>query len=318
MTHCTRLTCLALLGLASLAAAPDAPAKESPPEPELITGTLKHQGRKRSYHVHVPPAARANKRLPVVFVLHGGTGSGLTTAQRTNWISVADRGGFLLVLPEGVDGQWNDGRGVPSVTGVDITKIDDVGFLTALFDRVVEAHAGDAKRLYVTGVSNGAAMSYRMGIEAGSRIAGIGGVIANLNLPMSSLRPKVPLPVLIMNGTADPLNPWDGGTPTLVEGNGHSVLSTEETFRYWQRANSAGKRVSYTSTHLPNKDRSDDSTVERTVVNGLAKPVVLYTIHGGGHAMPGAPYTAPAALGAKNMDIDAAQVIWDFLRRHTR
>jgi len=223
--------------------------------------------------------------------------------------------GFLVVYPNGWKGNWNDGRGGSYMTGVDVSNIDDVGFFKKLFDYTLEELKGDPSRLYVTGLSNGGTMSYRLAVELTDRIAAIAAIISNLPGPTAAQTPKCPIPVLIMNGTADPLMPWEGSS-----GGGEGVrLSTHQTLNWWVTHNRGRRWPRVTTEHLPDKDTKDNSTVELTEVHNLEAPVVLYTIHGGGHTFPGSDVKdVPRLVGYKNMDIDGREEVWAFLSQFKR
>jgi hypothetical protein len=168
------------------------------------------------------------------------------------------------------------------------------------------------------GLSNGGMMTYRAGIELGGRLAAIASVIANLPENLAAKRPARPLPVLIMNGTEDPMMPWNGG-PVRVLGNEYgTVLSTDATVRYWAQA-----------AHLPLKPKTraledrvpgDGCRVEidEYTQAGNAAEVILYRIQGGGHNLPGGNTPdRPLLLGRKCMDINGAEAIWAFFNKHS-
>lgn len=281
---------------------------------------IEHQGRKRAFYYHGTINKRG-PRKPVLFVLHGGGGSATSTAENSGYSEQSARDGFLVIYPEGVEGSWNDGRGGTTATGVDVSSIDDVGFFKKVFSYTTRRLNGNAKRFYLTGISSGGLMSYRLGIELTERVAAIAPVAANLPVAIASGQPKAPLPTLIMNGTADPLMPWAGGTSSLsTSTNGEGVLSTHDTVAFWLRNNGSGRcATSYRSEHLPDLDRRDGSTVEVTTYSGIEAPVVLYTIHGGGHTMPGGTSPAsPRLVGTTNMDIVAREEIWAFVSQFRR
>jgi len=71
-------------------------------------------------------------------------------------------------------------------------------------------HHIDRHRVYVTGMSNGAMMSYTLACELSDRITAIAPVAGDL--PAVPCRPARPISVLAINGTADPLVPYTGGT----------------------------------------------------------------------------------------------------------
>ncbi|MEZ6186366.1 MAG: esterase [Planctomycetota bacterium] len=307
----TALTLLSALLSAPLAHADEAKDARLARQLNLTKASLRHQGRDRTFYYHGRINQRSKALKPVLFVLHGGGGSGPDTANKTGYNPVAQDNGFLVVYPNGWQGNWNDGRGKPAATGVDVSNIDDVGFFRKLFDYTAQTLKGDPQRFYVTGLSNGGTMSYRLGIELTDRIAAIAPVIANLTGPLQTATPKRPLPVLIMNGTADPLMHWGGSTNP--DGS-VAQLSTPETVTWWIRHNAQRRLVLPRSEHLPNVNRQDDSTVEVTTYTGLVAPVVLYTIHGGGHTFPGSDVKdVPQLVGAKNMDIDGREEVWAFV-----
>ena len=299
---------LALLTLC-LAWSGVAVAEDAVPD-DLTKVEIRHQGRLRTFYYHGTVNRRSSNLKPVLFVLHGGGGSATRTAQDSGYNQIADRDGFLVVYPDGVEGNWNDGRGAPAKTGVDVSDVDDVGFFAKLFDYTARQLKGDPQRFYATGMSNGGTMSYRLGIELGDRLAAIAPVIANMPVALTSLQPRVPLPILIMNGTADPLMLWEG-TETFV--------STSQSVRYWLERNRSLGWPRASSVHLPDTNRRDSSTVEVTTFSGLSAPVVLYTIHGGGHTFPGGQGDFPEQIvGAHNMDIVGAEEIWAFCSEHRR
>ncbi|MCL4846393.1 MAG: esterase [Acidobacteria bacterium] len=287
-------------------------------ERNLVRRTLEHGGIERTYHVHYPNRQRPGATLPVVIVLHGGGGAGARSlAARTGFNGIADREGFIVVYPAGIDGQWNDGRGKTFRRAKDNTSIDDVGFIAAIVDALVVSGEGDRRRVYVAGVSNGGMMAQRVGIELGSKVAAIAAVIANLPANLAGRAPVRPLPVLVMNGTADPLVPWHGG-PVRVLGReyGH-VLSTEATVGYWVRA--AGLPAEPDTRLLDDRDPRDRCRAEVRTYRAAARPVevVLYSLQGAGHNLPGGRTPdLPKLVGPQCRDINGSEVIWDFFARH--
>src|ERR1017187_1565816 len=121
-------------------------------------------GMDQTYQLHIPPHKEA--AAPLVVVLHGGRGHARTMPKFTKFSDLADREGFLVVYPDGANSQWNDGR-PPSVGGVEEfdKSIDDVGFIRAMVEEVGQKRGVDRRRIYVTGISNGAMMSHRLGVD---------------------------------------------------------------------------------------------------------------------------------------------------------
>ena len=285
---------------------------------ELEQVTLACDGRDRTYCIHYPGNKLPAAPKAAVFVLHGGGGADAEEmARRTGMNRIADREDFIVVYPQGIDGQWNDGRGKTFRGAADNRDVDDVKFISAVIDALVGKKQADPNRIYVMGLSNGGMMTYRLGIELGHRLAAIAPVIANLPENIATQKPARPLPVLIMNGTDDPMMPWKGGPVTVFGKEYGAVLSTDDSVRYWVEAarlppNPATRVL---EDHFP----EDGCTVEVVEYSAAGNPieVVLYRIRNGGHNLPGGNTPdRPRILGRKCMDIVGAEVIWSFFKRH--
>src|SRR3990167_7281010 len=122
----------------------------------------------RTYLLHPPPSHNRTSPAPLVIVLHGGGGTAERMVRLTNGglNRTADREGFLVVYPNGIDKHWNDGRGADE-TGwrPQGETVADVGFGSALIEDRVQRQNADPPRVYVTGVSNGGQMAHRLACE---------------------------------------------------------------------------------------------------------------------------------------------------------
>ena len=134
------------------------------------------------------------------------------------------------MYPEGFDNTWNDcRRGSPFASKQ--LKIDDVGFVKSLLDVEATTHAIDKKRVFAAGWSNGAQLAYRLALEHPEDFAGVAAISASApvkeNLDCGQV--DKPIPVMIVNGTADPINPFRGGMVNLGGAKLGNVLSSEDT-----------------------------------------------------------------------------------------
>ena len=151
-----------------------ATAKQSP-SPGDHNFTVRVGELERRYTVHVPPGYDGKTRVPVVVMLHGGGGTSRAAATETGWGAKADEAGFLAVFPDAMSRDpsepssfaknpqlWNDGsdRFYPGQKAP-----DDVAFLNAMLDELLAKYAVDARRIFLTGFSNGSSMSFRAGAE---------------------------------------------------------------------------------------------------------------------------------------------------------
>src|SRR5882757_3566766 len=282
-----------------------------------LAETIGVSGVARSFLAQLPDTRPA----PLVIVLHGNTQTGADMTTRTSWPAVAKRERFGVVFPDGLNRAWADLRLATKRAGRAPPKgTDDVAFIVKLIEKFVADGSADPKRIYVTGVSNGGAMALTLVCARADLFAAAASVIINLtDESADGCHPSRPIPLLMMNGTADPLIPYPGGRGTsrfAVEG----FWSTEKTLAFWRRANGCETRDG-AATDLEDRDKADQSTV--TKISSRCPPgrdVVLYRVNGGGHRMPGTIPDARfsrvlnALLGPQNHDIDGAETIWAFFK----
>src|SRR5262245_7308993 len=244
------MKCLALGSiLLSLGLAPSSPAIAAAkdtclPNRGRIHGTLEsrcesltHEGRTRTYRVYVPQ--RLHDPAPLVFVLHGGGGSGanMELMTRQGFNRMADRDGALVVYPDGVGRNWNDGRSGLRSQAME-ENVDDVGFFRTLVRNLSARYRVDAKRVYSTGISNGGFMSFRLACVAADVFAAIAPAASNLSEDIGPrCTPSRPVSVAILNGTEDPLVPWAGGQVGSLGIKRGMAWSTEKTFERWAALN---------------------------------------------------------------------------------
>ena len=280
-------------------------------------------GLKRTYLIHIPSSHDKTKSMPLLIALHGGGGTGRHMVKLTlgGFDKLSDKEGFVVVYPDGIGKNWNDGRSGEE-TGYRAHKenIDDVGFISALIDALIKKLDIDPKRVYVTGMSNGAIMSYRLACELTEKIAAIAAVAGNIPQNLyPSCSPSRPISVLAINNVNDPLMPWAGKDITGPFGLKKlgKVLSTAETIRFWVNHNNCS--LSPVITQEPDKDPKDGTRIRKEVyTNGKNETeVILYAIEGGGHTWPGGyQYLNERIIGKTSRDLDANEVIWDFFKKH--
>jgi polyhydroxybutyrate depolymerase len=257
--------------------------------------------------------------VPLVVVLHGKTQRGADMMARTAWPLVAKREGFAAVFPDGLNHAWADARtkAGPALRGPP-AGTDDVAFIAKLVEKLVANGTADPRRVYVTGISNGGAMAMTLVCARADLFAAGASVSMNLTDEAAvTCHPSRPLPMLLMNGTADPLVPYEGGRGSSYYA-ADGFWSTDETLAFWRKLNSCETDNS-DMTDLPDRAPADQSTVTRISSRcPEGHDVVLYRINQGGHRMPGFspdarfPKVATSLLGTQNGDIDAAETIWTF------
>jgi polyhydroxybutyrate depolymerase len=258
----------------------------------------------------------------LVIVLHGNTQTGADMASRTSWPDVAKREHFTVVFPDGLKRAWADLRSSEARAGRRPPEgTDDVAFIAKLVEKYVADGTADPRRVYVTGISNGGAMAMTLACKRADLFAAAASVIMDFTDDIANgCQPSRPVPMLMMNGTADPLIPFEGGVGTsrfAVDG----FWSAEKTIAFWRKVNGCEEQDAAT-TDLTDKDPNDQSTV--TLISSrcpAGRDALLYRINDGGHRMPGSfPDTRFSRLvdlifGPQNHDIDGAETIWAFFKR---
>jgi len=289
----------------------------TPAEPalrgEFQNRSLKVGERERSYLVYSP--ARAPPRPALLVVFHGSMGSphAIRIQSGFEFDRLAEANGFIVAYPQGYEGYWNDCRTAAHYSARRLA-IDDVGFFEAMIADLLETRGIDPDRVYVVGASAGGHMVYRLALERPRIVAGAAVFAANLPTPenLDCEQEDVPPPVMIVNGTRDPINPDQGGDVTLfgMDSRG-SVRSTPATAAFFARARgSEGPDVDT----LGSGGFLRAGPVERTVwrdQNGRPD-VVLLSVIGGGHVIPQPVYRPRPLLGRSTRAINGPSEAWRF------
>jgi polyhydroxybutyrate depolymerase len=259
--------------------------------------------------------AHSGKR-PLLLVLHGGGGTnrGMLWLTKGRFNELADRDGFFVVYPQGIDKSWNDGR-PDKISGAHRKGIDDVGFLRALIEHLIAQYPMDSDRVFVTGISNGGLMSFRLGCRLPDKIRAIAPVTAQIPSAMAPLcRSESTVSLAIFNGTKDPLVPYNGGQITVFRQQRGEVLSTDKTISVWRQKNHCSAEPVVTELPDVAADGTRVTKIEYSQCDNESK-VVLYRIEGGGHTWPdGRQYLPERRIGRTTRDINGCDEIWDFFR----
>ncbi|MFC5743716.1 alpha/beta hydrolase family esterase [Dyella tabacisoli] len=269
-------------------------------------------GRERTYVVHRPAKLAAHPALLLVF--HGSGGSGESVREKTGreFDALADSKGFVVVYPDGYEHSWNNCRKADTQPARQ-AHIDDVAFARGLIARYRTDAGIDPKKVYAVGFSNGAQFAYRLAIEAGDEVHAVAAISAGVPAPenFDCKAPRHAVSMLIMNGTADPLNPYNGGKSGMGDENNGTVMSSSVSAEYFVRL--ADIRATPVDSEIQAAQRPGGLSVSRALWREQGKPsVALYTVHGGGHAIPRPTQAGSPGMGAVDTDFDSPQEIWRF------
>ncbi|MGA8223582.1 MAG: PHB depolymerase family esterase [Candidatus Acidiferrales bacterium] len=274
---------------------------ENASAPEKRSDSLEIGGRKRAYFVHTPPAYDGKKSLPLVLVLHGGGQSPESAEWMSGMSAKADSENFLVAYPSGTGRlsrmpTWNSGN----CCGYALeNKVDDVAFLSALIDKLEHDYSVDSKRVYVTGISNGGMMSYRLACEAADKVAAIAPVEGAQNV---ECRPGAPVSVIVFHGTADQHVAFDGGTGRFQIGPSRVDNSVASAVSFWAREDECSAKAKIEET----------SAVHAQAYTGCkdGTAVKLYAIQGGHHNWPGGHMSGN--------HVPATDLMWAFFVEHPK
>jgi polyhydroxybutyrate depolymerase len=281
----------------------------------------------RSYWLHVPPSYDGSEEVALVVALHGSTGFSLRypfwffrssfMESYTEFSKKSDDKGFIVVYPNakldfythGFD--YNYGYvpgGVPKF-------VDDVGYIQDLIDKMNQMYKINSNKIYITGLSDGAAMTYSIGaylsdtVAAIAPVAGIiGGCFSLDNNDYYQIpAPTKPVSVIIFHGTNDSLVAYGGGGD-------YNMSSVNESVIFWVEHNGCNP--------VPEINISESGKIiQRTYTNGEnGAEVILYTTVGGEHWWPGNPLNSSGApwLVDTIQEISATDLVWDFFESHPK
>jgi polyhydroxybutyrate depolymerase len=267
---------------------------------QVLSDSVQVDGNYRTFHFTKPSANKTDGSL--VFVLHGSGGNGkdmMKAASRLAQQSATEN--VLLVYPDGYKKFWNECRKAASSLA-NKENIDETTFFNSMIQYFKSKYAISEQKVFAVGTSGGGHMCYKLAMTMPGKFRAVTALIANLpdvdNFDCTEA--KVAIPIMIVNGTADPLNPYNGGIMqmgTVMLGN---VRSTDRTFQYW--ASLAGYTGEPIKELVADKDPADGKTIERYTYKQKDKPeVVLLKVVGGKHDYPN--------------DIDVHVEAWEFFKR---
>jgi polyhydroxybutyrate depolymerase len=276
--------------------------------------SLEAGGRTRTYRIYVP--GHLANPAPLVFVLHGGGGSGSAQERITKggFNRIADSEGIIVAYPDGVGRNWNDGRSDVSSSAFK-DNVDDVGFFKALLEQLAAKYPVDRKRVFATGMSNGGFMSYRLACDAADIFLAVAPVVAGLSVDLGPrCRPQHPVSVLILNGTEDPLIPWEGGHVGAFGISRGQTWSAMQTYEKWIELDACKVRSDEPEVNAVADDHTSVVRHRATACKGGAE-VRLDEIRGGGHNWPrGAKYLGVTFVGRISQELDGNAEIWSFFK----
>jgi polyhydroxybutyrate depolymerase len=301
----------------------------------------------RSFVLHLPAGYSADHHYPVVILFHGSNQDADDLERITHFNQLADKEGIITIFPR-AQGKWNfgvhaetpsqgpqrygrrrgfgypggggggypgGGRGGqnPEETRNHTEPADDIAFVGEILDQVALKDSLDVHRVYATGLGDGGFMAERLGCAMADRIAAIGAVGASFPKTMTCL-PSRPISVLLIDGTADPLVPYKGGT---YKERHFPVLSAEKSAEAWAKFDRCSEKPA--QGKIPAGDKGGKETKTFTFSGCQADAQVdLYAVKDGGNTWPGGEvFTTESEVGKTSNALSATDSLWNFFSKIT-
>jgi polyhydroxybutyrate depolymerase len=288
--------------------------------------TLRHGGRERSYRVHVPPQAKERHPLPVVVNFHGGGGYARYHEAHSHMDETADREGFLAVYPNGT-GKWRDrlltfNAGTCCGSATD-NHVDDVGFTLALLDDLARRTPLNPRRVYATGLSNGAMMAYRLAAEAPDRIAAIAPIAGGM--VVDSFAPSHGMPIMHFHSLDDPRALYHGGLGAPFPFTHRRVLhpDMDRVLARWRARDGCPEEPVKAAPIIGSPGTRDSGQTAIKYVWGpctTGAEMALWQFTGVGHVWPGGEQARLEGrfVGRSTHLVNANDEMWQFFKRFSR
>jgi polyhydroxybutyrate depolymerase len=293
-----------------------APAAELAPDiikaPGDYTFSAVVTGQTRYYKVHVPKNYSADRPTALLVALHGGGGdmSIQATEEYYHQISKSDSDGYVAIFPNGFSpfpsgkfATWNAGRCCGKARD---SNIDDVAFIKQIVTKTRAQLSIDARRIYASGMSNGAMMAYRLACEAPETFRAIAAVAGTDNT--ANCKPVKPVSVLHVHAKDDDHVLFNGGAGKKAFRDQSSVTdfsSVASTIEKWRLINACGKAP---KRNLEIKGAYCD--LYEACAGGSR--VQLCVTETGGHSWPGGKKPSRLSDATPSKAISANEVMWEF------
>jgi polyhydroxybutyrate depolymerase len=277
---------------------------------DVVDGEIMVDGTKRTFHFFKPLKQIDAAMLPLVMVLHGGGSDGQSMMRFSRFNDLASDENFIAVYPDGYNRSWNDGR--PELNN----HLDDVKFISMLIDYLISKHGADPNKVFITGISNGAIFSLYLAAKIPGKIRAVAAVCGSI----PQFNPKeyalsIPLSVMVINGTEDPLLKYNGGSITVGKNNRGSIMATDSMISFYRRYMQCN--ITPEETKLANINLKDHSFATKLVYKSCTdkKEIILIKVEHGGHTWPGGfQYLPKSIVGNVCRDFNATAEIWDFFK----
>jgi polyhydroxybutyrate depolymerase len=239
----------------------------------------------------VPANYQAGTAVALILNFHGYGSNSQQEENLTGMSAKADREGFIVVYPDGIEATWH--------TGLVAQGDADRQFVRDLVAHLQSLYTIDPKRIYATGISNGGGMTNRLACSVSDLIAAIAPDAGAYNF-WENCSPSRPVPVLAFHGLDDNVVPYAGLNPESI------TPPIEKWAAAWATRNGCSPSPAVTTPV--------ETVTLRTWMNCQDNAnVILYTLANHGHSWPGSP-VMPKNITSQA--INATDVMWEFFKAH--
>ena len=291
-----------------------APPPEIPPGPKEVQ--FGHDNHIRNVTFQIPKKLRRRNRSLVLCLHDGGDNpDGIARITRRGFDRLSETNNFIVGYPEALNEYWNDAR-EDSISLSHYSEIDDVGYIEKVIEYAIDSFNIDTERVFVAGFSEGGFMSFRLACEIPGKIKGFAMVASSLPLDqIVECTPDTTVSFMMINGTRDPILPYEGGQMTIEEQELGSMLAAEEAIKYWLEENECTDRSS--TKEMANRDTFDETRSEKVTYSDCKNKnkLILIRVVNGGHSWPGGrQYQTKKNIGRVSQDFVATEEIWKFFK----
>lgn len=269
----------------------------------------------RLYRVYIPESYDGFTRVPLVMSLHGTVSSAEEQQRNTGWDDVADAENLIAVYPQGrrsvfFGWAWNAGAGLAGDERTatnslgESVEIDDVSFINALLDHLLDTLCINPNQIYITGFSNGGGMTDHLACELSDRVMAIGTVAGAYTEIPNGCNPTRPMPVITFQGKQDRVVNYEGSVS-------HGLQGVEAWAEDWAGRN--GCDAEQIVIDYP----ADSVNAYRYGSCDEDAEVHVYMLEDAGHTWAGGGWGDTFLLGKTNQDINASATMWDFFQQYT-
>ena len=274
---------------------------------------------KRTFVYHVP--RKLNDKSKLMIVYHGSRLRAfmmqIFTGHEFDELADIDEN-TIIASPQGYEKNWNDCRKQSPYPAKQL-NVDDVKFTEQIISFFKKEYQIDTTHIFAVGYSNGGQMVMKLAMQKPEWFKGFAVISANLPTESNNecVDTKRPVSLLLMNGTNDPINPYEGGEVILDGQSLGSVVSMEQNAQHWLNVSDCNSSEKVTVKFPQNKAGDNITAIQETYASRTNdKQISIIKVINGGHVIPNRNFRIPIKkLGEMNKDIDGPKVIWDFLMK---